>query len=69
MICFFRNVELHSTNRHRDFETNENNLDESDDNEQLAENSAIKILAVHFLLKEQKTQSTLKENTWVCVRM
>ena len=36
---FFGNVELHSTDRHLDFETNENNLDESDDDEQLAENN------------------------------
>jgi len=36
---FFGNVDLHSTDRHRDFETNENNLDESDDDEQLAENN------------------------------
>ena len=32
---FFGNVELHSNDRHREFETNENSIDESDDDEQL----------------------------------
>jgi hypothetical protein len=66
---FFGNVELHST----DCETNENNIDESDDDEQLAENndnsntSEFSVELSDTDQKEQKSQSDFKEkNMWVC---
>ena len=68
---FFGNVELHST----DCETNENNIDESDDDEQLAENndnsntSEFSVELSDTDQKEQKSQSDFKEKTCGCVRL
>jgi len=58
---FFGNVELHSTDHHRDFETNENNLDESDDDEQLAENNDNSNTSSEFSVEVSDTKGT--ENT------
>ena len=65
-MVFFGNVELHSTDRHRDIERNENNLDERNDDEQLAENNdnsnkSIEFSVEEMIQKEQKTQSYFKE--------
>ena len=65
-MFFFGNVELHSIDRHRDIERNENNLDERNDDEQLAENNdnsnkSIEISVEEMIQKEQKTQSDFKE--------
>lgn len=73
MICFFGNVELHST----DSETHENDIDESDDDdEELAENndnSNISEFSVELSdtdQKEQKSQSDFKDKkTCGCVRL
>ena len=75
MICFFGNVELHSNDSHREFETNENNIDESDDDEQLEENndnsytSEFSVELSYTDQKEQKAQSDFKEKTCGCVRL
>ena len=71
----FGNVELHSSDLHRDFETNENDIDESDDDEQLAEDNNNSYTSSEFFVelimsdtdqKEQKTQSDIKENICGC---
>jgi hypothetical protein len=64
--CFFGNVELHSTDRHRDSERNENNLEERNDDEQLAEhndnsNTSSEFSVEEMIQKEPKTQSDFKE--------
>jgi hypothetical protein len=72
MICFFGNVELHSNDSHREFETNENNIDESDDDEQLEENndnSYTSEFSVELSYTDQKAQSDFKEKTCGCVRL
>ena len=70
MICF-----LEMLNFIPPTETNENNIDESDDDEQLAENnynsntSEFSVELSDTDQKEQKSQSDFKEKTCGCVRL
>ena len=67
MKCFFGgNFEPPSTDSHRDNERNENNIDQRNDNEQLAEhsdnsNTSSEFSVEKMIQKEQKTQSDFKE--------